>query len=51
MVHMTIEPFVSIRAIRELLSRVMPEGMYIDKNLISNVKSRTRKKSLELDRS
>ena len=44
-----IEPFVSIRAIRELLSKVMPERKYIDKCMINNIRIHSRKKRLELD--
>ena len=53
MVQMTIEPFVSIRAIRELLSKVVYDRKYIDKNIdknmINNVRIRARKKRLELE--
>ena len=40
MVQMDIEPFVSSRVIRELLSKVMPERKYIDKNMINKVRIR-----------
>ena len=38
MVQIAIEPFVSIRAIRELLSKVISERKYIDKDMINNVR-------------
>ena len=47
MVQMDIEPFVSIRAIIQSLSKAMPERNYIDKNMINNVRIRDRKKRLE----
>ena len=48
-VQTNIEPFVSIRAIRELLSKVMPERKYIDKCMINDVRIHSRKKRLELE--
>ena len=48
MVQIAIEPFVSIRAVRELLSKVMPERKYIDKDMINNVMIRVRKKRIDL---
>ena len=49
MVQIDIEPLVAIRAIRELLSKVMPERKYIDKDMINNVMISARKKKLELE--
>ena len=40
---------MSIRAIRDLLSKVMPERKYIDKCMINDVRIHSRKKRLELD--
>ena len=49
MVQIAIESFVSIRVIKELLSKVMPERKHIDKNIINNVRIRARNKRLELE--
>ena len=46
---MDIESFISIRAVRELLSKVMPERKYIDNHIINNVRIRAQKKRLELE--
>ena len=45
MVQMAIDPFVSVRAIRELLSRVMPDRNYIHRHMINNIRMCARKKS------
>ena len=47
--QMAIEPFVSVRAIRKVLSNVIPDRKYIDCHMINNVRIRARKKRLELD--
>ena len=49
MVQMAIEYFVTVGAIKELLSRTMPDRKYIDRRMINNVRIRARKKRLELD--
>ena len=41
-VQMSIEPFVSDRAIRELLSKVLSERKFIDRHTINNVRIRAR---------
>ena len=51
MVQMSIEPFVSVRAIRELLSKVIPDRKFINRHMINNVRIRARQKSIELDNS
>ena len=38
MVQMAIKSFVSVRAVRELLSKAMPERKYIDRHMINNVR-------------
>ena len=48
MVQMSIEPFVSVRAIRELLSKVLPERKCIDRHMINNVRIRARQRKREL---
>ena len=48
MVQMSIEPFVSVRAIRELLSNVLPERKFIDRHMINNVRICARQKKREL---
>ena len=40
MVQISVEPFVSVRAIRELLSKVLPERKFIDRHMINNVRIR-----------
>ena len=47
--QMDIEPFVSIKAIRELSSKVIPERKYIDAYMINNIRICARKKKLELE--
>ena len=49
MVQMSIEPFVSVRAIRELLSKVLPERKFIDRYMINNIRMCARKKKIELE--
>ena len=46
---MGIEHFVSIKAIREFLSNVIPDRKYIDKDMINNVRIRVRKIRLVLE--
>ena len=48
MVQMSIEPFVSVRAIRELLSKVLPERKVIDMHMINNIRIRARQRKREL---
>ena len=48
MVQMSIEPFVSVRAIRELLSNVLSERNFIDRHMINNVRICARQKKREL---
>ena len=43
MVQMSIESFL-VRAIRELLSKVMPERKFIDRHIINNVRIRVRQR-------
>ena len=45
---MYIEPFVSVRAIIELLSKVLPERKFIDRHMINNVRIRARQGKREL---
>ena len=40
-VQISLELFVSVRAIRELLSKVLPERKFIDRHMINNVRIRT----------
>ena len=49
MVQMNLEPFVSIRARREFISKVVSERKYIDKNMINNIRIRAQTKKLELE--
>ena len=42
MVQISIEHFVLVRAIRELLSKVLPEIKIIDRHMINNVRIRAR---------
>ena len=51
MVQMSIEPFVSVRAIRELLSKVLPYRKFIDRHMINNVRIRARQRKRELENS
>ena len=46
MVQMSIEPFVSVRVIRDLLSKVLPEKKFYNRHMINNVRihARQRKK-------
>ena len=48
MVQMSIEHFVSVRAIRESLSNVMPKRKFIDRHIINNVRIRVRQRKREL---
>ena len=45
---MSIDPFVSVRAIRELLSKVLPERKFIDRHMINNSRIRARQRKREL---
>ena len=45
---MSIESLVSVRAIRELLSNVLPERKFIDRHMINNVRIRARQRKREL---
>ena len=51
MVQMSIEPFVSVRAIRELLSKLLPDRVFIDRHMINNVRIRARQRKRELENS
>ena len=51
MVQMSLEPFVSVRAIRELLSKVMSDKKFIDRHMINNVGIRARQRKRELENS
>ena len=48
MIQMDIEPFISVRAVRELLSKIISERKYIDRHMINNVRIHAWKK-LELE--
>ena len=48
MVQMSKEPFVLVRAIRELLSKVMPGRKFIDRYMINNIRIRARQRKREL---
>ena len=48
MVQMYIEPFVSVRAIIELLSKVLPERKFTDRHIINNVRIRAQQRKREL---
>ena len=47
-VQIDIEHLVSVRAIREFLSKEMSEKKYVDRHLINNIRIRARKKKLAL---
>ena len=49
MVQMAIKSFVSVRAVRELLSKVMPERKYIDRHMINNVRIELENTDIETD--
>jgi len=51
MLQMAIEPFVSVRAMRGLLSKVLPDRVFIDRHMINNVRIRARHRKRELERS
>ena len=51
MVQMAIEPFVSVRVMRDLLYKVLPDRVYIDRHMINNVRIRSRQRKRELERS
>ena len=44
MVQMAIEPFVNVRAMKKLLFRVLPDRKHVDRHMINNVRTRTRRK-------
>ena len=46
---MVIESFVSMRVVKELLSKAMPEIKYINKDMINNVRILAREEKVELD--
>ena len=48
---MSIEPFVSVRTIRELLTKVIPNRKYINRHMINSVRICARQKKIELDNS
>ena len=50
-VQMSIESSVSVRAIRELLFKVMPDRKFIDRHIINNVRIRDRQKKIALENS
>ena len=47
-VQICIKSFVSVRVIRELLSKMMPERKFIDRHMINNVRIRDRQRKREL---
>ena len=51
MVQMSIESYVSVRAIRELLFKVIPDRKFIDRHIINNVRIRDRQKKIVLENS
>ena len=51
MVQMSIEPFVSVKAIKELLFKVLPDRKCIDRHMINNVRIRARQRKRELENS
>ena len=51
MVQMSTEPFVPVRAVMELLFKVMPDRKFIDRHMINNVRIRARQKKTELENS
>lgn len=51
MVQMSIEPFVSVRAIMELLFKVILDRMHINRYMINTVRIRARQKKIELENS
>ena len=48
MVQISIDPFVSVRAIRDLLFKVLPDRKFIDRHIINNVRIRARQGKKEL---
>ena len=50
MVQMVIESFVSVRVMRDLLYKVLPDRVYIDRHMINNVRIRSRQRKRELER-
>ena len=48
MVQMSIEPFVSGRAIRDLLSKTMPDRKYIDRYVVNNIRIGARNKKVRV---
>ena len=48
---MSMEPFVSVKAIRELLFKLLPDRKFIDRHMINNVRIRARQRKRELENS
>ena len=46
---MDIDPFVSVRAMTELLQKVSPDRKDVDMHMINNIRIRARKKRFQLD--
>ena len=46
---MAIEPFVLVSAMRELLAKVLPDRVFIDRHMINNVRIRARQRKRELE--
>ena len=44
MVQMTVEPFLNVRVMTELLQKVLPDRKDVDRHMINNVRIRARKK-------
>ena len=49
MVQMTIDPFVNVRAMIELLQKALLDKKDVDRHIINNVMISTCQKKLELD--
>ena len=49
MVQMTINPFVNVRAMTNLLQKALPERKDVDMHMINNVRIRVRRTKLDLD--
>ena len=46
---MTINPFVNVRAMINLLQKTLPERKGVDRHMINNVRSRVRRTKLDMD--
>ena len=44
MVQMTVEPFLNVRVMTELLQKALPDRKDVDRHMINNVRIRARKK-------